>query len=176
MASMTALGRILQVIGWVWIAVGFFGPMVNLPNVSVFPGIIILFISRVIRKQGEQPQPREESADQDDDQVTPRPLNTQRSTPPAVPRKAPQPPPATQTEARAKSMPEPKPAPKAPEAGTPPDERGELLERVLLVGQELAEEPAEHGPLEPISDDLESRPLSSAEMIARAHRRWDRRP
>lgn len=177
MASMTALGRILQVIGWVWIAVGFFGPMVNLPNVSVFPGIIILFIARVIRKQGEQQtQPREESAEQADDQVTPRPLNTQRSRPPVGPRRARQPAPAAPTGPRAEPTTEPKPVPSALEAGPPADQREELLERVLLVGQELADEPPEPMYLEQISDDDESRPLSSAEMIARAHRRWDRKP
>lgn len=164
-------------IGWVWIAVGFLGPIVNLPSVSVFPGIIILFVARVIRKQGEQQtRPREESAEQAEDQVTPRPLNTQRSRPRLEPKKARQPSPAARTGPRAEPTTEPGPVPSSRDAGPPADEREELLERVLLVGQELTDEPPEPLYPEQISDDDEGSPLSSAEMIARAHRRWDRKP
>lgn len=175
---MTALGRILQVIGWLWIAVGFFGPAVNLPDVSVFPGIIILFISRVLRKQGGQATRDEDGtelgAEQPDE---PRMLNTERPQRPAPkPKPTPKTPPIPDTVPEPKPRPQMKPQPELkPQPEAIEEERGELLERVLLASQEMAEESQE--PQYPqLATEREDGPLTSAEMIARAHRRWDRKP
>lgn len=157
---MTALGRVLQVIGWLWIAVGFFGPLVNLPNVSVFPGIIVLFVSRVIRKQGEQAKRTDHEEEVAHEEEEPRMLNTERRTRPASePRK------------RAESTPT-----VAPEDGAA---RDELLERVLLAGKAVTSDEIDVEPIEPEYPEIDFEPggrMTSAEMIARAHRRWDRRP
>jgi len=193
---MTALGRVLQLIGWLWIAVGFFGPIVNIPDISVFPGIIILFVSRVIRKQGERTQRREEDVEYAQQQPTPRPLNTQRSKPPTLqPKRAPEPGKASQPkrapepretpEPRVASTEEPllRPSPDletassaAPKPGGDEKGRTEMLERVLLAGKRTTRAP--RAPVYPKtkSEDEQGRPLTSAEMIARAHRRWDRKP
>lgn len=162
---MTALGRILQVIGWLWIAVGFFGPIVNLPDVSVFPGIIVLFISRVIRKQGQQAERRDEADEPLEEQPEPRILNTERQYRPA---------------------PEPRPRLEEEPVVIAQEEQEEgrdgLLERVLLAGKAVTTDEMAQDPVEPQNTeiqypeiDLESGArLTSAEMIARAHRRWDR--
>lgn len=193
---MTALGRILQVIGWLWIAVGFFGPLVNIPDVSVFPGIIILFVSRVIRKQGEQAQRQDEDVEQAQEQQTPRPLNTERSQPPvprpkrtAEPAKSPQPerepepratpaPRVTSTE-RPRMRPSPDlevAASATPKPAGDDEERTEMLESVLLAGKSTTEKSRAPVYPETKSQEKQERPLTSAEMIARAHRRWDRKP
>lgn len=168
---MTALRRILQVIGWVWIAAGLFGSVVDLPGVSVFPGIILLFISRVIRKQTGQIPSRDDHDDEDEEEAAmrpdPRPLNTEREYRPV---------PEPVSKSRPMQEETPAPASSRQEADADPDEedRSELLERVLLAGKERAEESLE--PRYPEIGLGPDRSLSSAEMIARAHRRWDRRP
>lgn len=173
---MTALGRILQVIGWLWIALGFFGPAINFPDVSVFPGIIILFISRVIRKQSRQTTREEEEIEQATSQSDiPRMLNTDRT-----PRPAPEPTPIPEPlmvpdlepVPNPKTTYEPKPKPKMEPIA---EEKSELLERVLLASEKMVEK--SHEPAYPKrSADGEDGPLTSAEMIARAHSRWDRKP
>ncbi|MGD2042931.1 MAG: hypothetical protein PVJ28_04715, partial [Acidimicrobiia bacterium] len=80
---MTALGRILQAIGWVWVALAFFGGFINLPfDPNIFPGLILIFISRVFRAQGARTTTAEqEEAETLEEQVEPRVLNTERSRP-----------------------------------------------------------------------------------------------
>jgi hypothetical protein len=154
---MTALGRILQVIGWLWIAVGLFGPIVDLPDISVFPGIIVLFISRVIRKQGQQAERRDQPDEPEEERYEPRILNTERQH---------------------QTSPEPRPRLGNEPILVAPEERDDLLERVLLTGKAVTTDEMAEDPLEPKypSIDLDSGTrLTSAEMIARAHRRWDRR-
>lgn len=181
---MSALGRILQIIGWLWIAAGFFGPLVNVPGISVFPGIIILFISRVVRRQSEQVPRSEDNVEQaTEQQETPRILNTERRPRPAPevePKPAPEPKlalePKQETEPIWRIEPKHSTEPNQRIEPEPVEsERGELLERVLLAGQEMAEQ-SEEPPRPELVTDEDGRPLSSAEMIARAHRRWDRRP
>lgn len=156
---MTALGRILQVIGWLWIAVGFFGPLVALPNVSVFPGIIVLFISRVMRKQAERAQRPEDGGEAVEEPEEQRMLNTERRHQTAA-----EPPPRVER------------GPVVPEQEK---EREDLLERVLLAGKAVSSDEMAEKPIEPEYPEIDlsrSGRMSSAEMIARAHRRWDRRP
>ena len=173
---MTAFGRILQVIGWLWIAVGFFGPMVNRPGVSVFPGIIILFISRVIRKQGEQTPRREDDADQHEQQNAPRPLNTQRPQRRTEAKKTPEPMVISTKQAEGKLSLDPKVSGAEPKPDNDNEERSDLFERVLFAGQDLADKPGDSFDPETTSERGHGPPMSSAEMIARAHRRWDRKP
>lgn len=176
MEPMTAFGRILQVIGWLWIAVGFFGPLVNVPDVSVFPGIIILFISRVIRKQGEQTRRQEDDIDQLEQQEAPRPLNTQRPQRRAEAKKSPEPMAISTKQPESKSSLDPKVGGAEPKPESDNEERSDLFERVLLAGQDLADKPGDSFDPETTSEGVDGSPMSSAEMIARAHRRWDRKP
>lgn len=173
---MTAFGRILQVIGWLWIAVGFFGPMVNLPDVSVFPGIIILFVSRVIRKQGEQTRRQEDDVDQYEQHEAPRPLNTQRPQRRTEAKKTPEAMATSTKQPESKSSLDPQVGRAEPKPENDNEERSDLFERVLLAGQDLADERGGSFDLETTSEGDDGTPMSSAEMIARAHRRWDRRP
>lgn len=157
---MAVLGRILQVIGWVWILAGLFGPVVGLPEgINFFPGIIVLFISRIVRRQARRAGHQSRSGEDDDDAQAdeePRILNTQRQPRPEPERLEP---------------PAPMETVDQPTVDETDDDRDELMERLFLAGNEVAEETASsHLPDE--MDDVD-RPLSSAEMLARAHRRWD---
>lgn len=161
--AMAVVGRILQAIGWVWLALGFFGPFLNLPiDLNIFPGIILIFISRLFRTQAARrgPQESEEQAPTEE-QVQPRILNTERSQTVPAPTSRPQ------TEPARSEVKEPKPEVK----------RQEMVEQILMAGTDLAT-----GPPSPESDTpageeapVPSRPLSSAEMIAEAHKRWNKR-
>lgn len=175
---MTALGRLLQVIGWLWIAVGFLGPIVNIPDVSVFPGIIILFASRVIRKLGEQAGREERDAEQVEEQEPSRPLNTERSQPPVMERKTPEPELIPPERPRQRPVPAPEEnATTVPSSATEPEERTDLSNRVLLTGGRTTDKPKRPVyPTKTASAPEQEAPLTSAEMIARARRRWDRKP
>lgn len=164
---MAAIGRILGFIGFVWLAVGLFGGLVNLPDVSFFPGIILLFISRVVRKQAERSDRVEDGEDgeQDVPQEAPRMLNTQR---PRMPR----PQPAEPMTSTPGSLPQ---SPRAETTVYEPEERDATLERILLAGTEVADDASDVEPPDESGPDESGRMYSSAEMIARAHERWDRK-
>lgn len=163
---MAVLGRILQAIGWVWLALGFFGPILNLPiDVNFFPGIILIFIARIFRAQAARRESQEAEAQASEvEQSQPRALNTERTR-----SQPPSPGPTNR----------PEPEPNRPEAAKPRPEakRQEMLEQVLLAGTELATESTPQPDTSGVEETPAStRPLSSAEMIARAHKRWNKRP
>jgi hypothetical protein len=166
---MAAVGRILQVIGWIWLALGFFGSLINLPvDLDILPGIVLIFIARIFRAQAARRAPEEsEAPTTGESQPRPSPLNTERSRS-RVPPPEPTPP----------ARPTPEPVLLEPPQPSPETKRKEMLDQILVAGTELATEssppetgsPAEEEAPEP------TRPMSSAEMIARAHERWDKRP
>ena len=172
MTGMAVLGRILQVIGWLWVIAGVVGPALNLPSVSFFPGIIIVFASRILRTQAARSAPQPDlDSDAPPLEPFPRPLNTERPRP-AEPPAQPRPGPTAQTRPPAKQAPKvtwPKDEPK------PGPEREESLEKILLAAGELADE-VDEAVSDMVEPDTSSSPMTSAEMIARAKQRWDRKP
>lgn len=162
---MTVLGRILQAIGWIWLALGFFGPAFDLPiQPNIFPAIIILFLARILRSQGERSAPEEPAeVQQVEQEPQPRALNTERvRTPEAPSQKSPPSSPVTQS----------------PRAPTPEARRQEMLEQILVAGTDLATEAASPDPSPVAEEEVPGTyaPMSSAEMIAQARRRWNKRP
>lgn len=163
---MSALGRILQVVGWLWVIAGIAGPIFGFSGFSFLPGIIVLFIGRIIRNQGVQKEMPELGGQKEEHRpVSQNTRSTERPrmTPPRVPE-----PPATEPAAETGETPELTP---------PPRKRNEMLEQIVIAGREAAaEEMSPSGPddeVEPGEGEEMRRPMSSSEMIARAHRRWD---
>lgn len=166
---MAALGRILQAAGWLWVIAGIIGPIFGLSGFNVFPGIIALFIARILRNQAVQKElPDLGDQAEEPEPTPPRMMNTERrrTTPPPAPG-----PVASET------MPEPAIGDaQEPEADAPARKRNELLEQIVLAGREAATEEAPSPmPNDEVGMGEEEKrgPMSSEEMIARAHRRWD---
>lgn len=166
---MAALGRILQIAGWLWLIGGFFGSIFGFISLNLIPGIILVFVARVIRNQagtrempdlGEQP-----SVEEQQQPVTP----TAEVPPQRQPLPSPEPY-VLETPSRREPAPEPHPSPK------PAPRRRDLLEEVVGLdpdrdGDDASEETATTS--DQMTDTDERRPMSSAEMLARAHERWD---
>jgi hypothetical protein len=167
---MAAIGRILQIIGWLWFIAGFVGPVFDFESVNPFPGLVLIFIARIFRARARSempPGPGDVGAEPQPAQVETRRSQPRQQTP--LPPK------------RVETPPVEKPNPE-PRLERPVDERNELLERIAMAGRETAEEPAnprlekkgatlEEGDDEP--SDVVKPQMSSAEMIARARKRWD---
>ncbi len=165
-----ALGRILQFIGWVWVIAGFVLPAFGLARPNIFPGFILIFVARALRTQAARHAPPEEEVQAPVE--TQRVLHTQRD------RSRPSPtPPATTPEQAAKPPREVKrtPAPE-PVVASEPAERDDIIERIALAGRAASEEkPDRDKPTIPaltIGDERKA-PMTSAEMIAQAKKRWD---
>lgn len=171
---MAILGRVLQVIGWLWIAASVLGNFVaiDIPELNFFPGLILVFVSRVLRTQNRRRQPIEVTAGEatpTPGAPTPRPLNTERLQEPQQvvgPAKTRTPPAKSPPPAKSEVV-----WPNDHSAGTP--EREDLIDQILVAGSELERQKAEIPNLEPSHDGKQ---LTSAEMIARARQRWDRKP
>jgi hypothetical protein len=171
MGVMAAIGRILQVIGWLWFIAGFVGPAVGFDALNPFPGLILIFIARVFRSRARSEMPPGPADGQTAPQ--PQPLEVARPQP------AQQAPPPSPKRPEARSTAEPKPE---PAYERPVDERNELLERIAAAGRGAAEpdvpEPKRQGTgpktEESKPGDVARKPMSSAEMIAQARKRWDR--
>lgn len=168
---MSILGRVLQVIGWLWMAASVLGRFVELPDFNFFPGLILVFVSRVLRTQNRRRQPVEEVVVETaapSSTSGPRRLNTERSKEPqqtistATIKTPPKAPPPAKTEMV---------WPKDQSAVSP--QRDDLNEQLLVAGSELERAKAEPPILERSHD---GKPLTSAEMIARARERWDPKP
>lgn len=157
---MAAVGRILQVLGWLWIIAGIAGSFFDFGGFNVFPGIILLFISRALRRRTPRSQipdvgrEQEQEPIDEEPEVPERMLNTERH------REIPPPEP----EPVVLDLPEPEPSP-------PPEERSEVIERIVAAGREVSDVADERASDE--DKGVDSKPMSSAEMIARAHDRWD---
>lgn len=162
--GMTALGRILQVVGWLWVAAGILGPIVGYERVNFFPGLILVFVARAIRRQTAQRAPREAGEDVRQPAETPeRMLNTER-----VSRTRPDPEPVIRYREAEEQM-------TLDEVDPPAPPQEGLLDRIVSVGRDEEVESVELES-EPITGEGPRAPISSAEMIARAHRRWNRKP
>lgn len=154
---------------------GFLGPFLDLPvDLNILPGIALVFVSRILRAQAARREPVDfgESAPAETAPEPRRPLNTERAPSPQPRTEEPRPAPGPAT--RPRPAPAPSPSPVETEGKSTP-ERGDLEKRLFAAGMQLA------GPSEPevtpSTEEMEvGRPLSSAEMIARAHERWNKRP
>ena len=187
---MAALGRLLQIIGWLWVLVGFIGPRVDLDafgleSIGVLPGLVLIFIARAFRARARA----EEEQESGEARPQPRPIRTdtgaerrQAPSTPAPARSEPSPPAARQEPSRPvpprrdPSQPtERKPQPKVE---PPPPDETDLLERIALAGRGAAEGLSADDLMDELKslkrDDDERKPISSAEMIAQARKRWDR--
>lgn len=167
---MQALGRTLQVIGWLWFIAGIVGPVFGFDRLNFFPGLILIFVARVIRAQSARTQSSEPQAEdpQSETAAPERILNTERRQPPPSP--SPQLP-SPSPQPTASYTPERRPEPEA-KSGKTSEERSELLERIVTAGRGEAEPESPEKP-EPMAEGADRAPMSSEEMIARAHRRWD---
>lgn len=160
--AMAALGRILQLIGWLWLVVGVLGRMFGFLELTVLPGIVLIFVARVMRNQAQQtemPDLGDRTVVEDEPEPAPpeRMMNTER-------RRQPPPEPAY-VEPPAKDQPRPM-------------KRNDLLEQIVGSGgqAEGGETSSDTEQLVSVDDPESRRPMSSAEMIARAHERWDSKP
>lgn len=153
--------------------------MVGYEGVNLFPGLILIFVARVIRTRVARRAPPEldEAAGMEDSRPE-RVLNTERVS------RTPEPPP-------------PDPVVRYQRAGaqtTVDDdddegefERGErdhLIERIAhagretATGKETAADRSSSGPTlesERLAGEHRKKPMTSAEMLAQAHKRWDRK-
>ena len=155
---MSALGRILQAIGWIWVIAGFAGPFGGFDVGGALPGVILIFVARVLRTQAARRSP--EDLTLEPDQPT-RVLNTDR---PPTAKPAPSPPP--------RSYPLPALPVEAPASSAGDDP----LTRFLAGGDEPEPNkettPSDSTPsVSPAAAD--DKPKTSAELIAEARRRWD---
>lgn len=164
---MAALGRILQLIGWLWLVVGVFGRMFGFLELTVLPGIVLIFVARVVRNQAQQtemPDLGDRTVVEDEPEPAPpeRMMNTERRRQAPPPDPGPEP---AYVEPPAKDQPRPM-------------KRNDLLEQIVGAGRQAegAETSPEPEQLVPVDDPESRRPMSSAEMIARAHERWDSKP
>jgi hypothetical protein len=180
---MAGLGRLLQIAGWLWLVGGFVLPALGLADITVFPGLILIFLARALRTQAARNAPPEP----DEVEQAPEPeriLNTDR------PRVEPKPPP--------KPSPQPVTIPQQSELSpqpTRPTSRESVIERIAAAGREVEADLTKPGPTKPdvtkpgltksdrdepdvTAPRGETKPMSSEEMIAAAHRRWnaDKRP
>lgn len=156
---MARLGRILQLIGWLWFIFGFVGPIfLDFDSISPLPGIVLVFIARILRTQAARQAPKE--PDETSQPVPERLLNTERqarteesSPPPVV--------------SQPVTTPPPPPRPVS-ETATPDEDPF----TAFLRGEDEPDLPA---PTHEALDEL-NRPRTSAEMLAEAKRRWASRP
>lgn len=175
------MGRVLQIAGWLWFAAGIVGPMVDYDVVNPFPGLILIFVARAIRTQAARNAPYEEDGREEPTEPAQieRPLNTDRIQTPAPPRPSPDP------VARYREA-EPAPRPErayVPEPGPSPDEDGEagerenIIERIVIAGRQAATKESSQERVDSARSvrSGETKPMSSAEMIAQARKRWDRK-
>lgn len=156
---MAALGRILGTLGWLWFIAGLVAPIFDLGDINFVPGLILVFVGRLLRGRARRRQPEEESEPVAAEPVT-RPLNTERATPARLPSPTPRPV-------------ESEPTPVSGTTDTEEEESEKLFSRALLAASAHAEEKAEKVVVG--EGEGEKKALTSDEMIARARQRWDRR-
>ena len=165
---MAALGRILQIAGWLWLIGSFAGSILGLIGLNPLPGIILVFVARVIRNQantGEMPELGEQPSVEQQQRPAPQPVETPRQRAPS-----PSPEPyVVETPSHREPAPEPQLDPK-------PGPRRRLLEEFVGLDPDSEDDDASGEtamPPDQMTDTGERRPMSSAEMLARAHERWD---
>lgn len=168
---MAAIARLLQAIGWVWVIAGFLLPAFGLARPNIFPGFILIFVARALRTQASRHAPPEEEVQVPAE--TERVLQTQRdrseptaATPPPTPAQAPKPP-------REAAQPKVEPI-----VVSQPVERDDIIDRIAIAGRAASDErPESQKPTVPASSIGEEpkTPMTSAEMIAQAKKRWDKK-
>lgn len=157
----------MQIAGWLWLIGGFIGGLIGFISLNLLPGIILVFVARVIRNQadtrempelGEQPSVEEQQRPP----VSTVEVPPQRQAPPSPE------PYVLETPTRREPTPEPRPDPK-------PGPRRRLLEEVVGLDPDSDDDASGERDLPPDqpADAGQRRPMSSAEMLARAHKRWD---
>ena len=165
---MAVLGRLLGTLGWLWFGAGIVAPMFDFGRVNVFPGLILIFVGRLIRAQARRRE-TEETPEPAAPEQEARPLNTERSqpaepaaepvvrTPPILVTPAPPPPVVTKAEETEDAITE------------------KLFSKIGPAGPAPPDDEATPDPHVTVEDGAETKTLSSEEMIARARQRWDRR-
>lgn len=164
---MAKVGRLLGIVGFIWLALGLMSPFIDIPNVNILPGIILLFVARMIGRQASEAG-RNRPGGGVEQKPAGRVLNTQRDRP-SQPTFTPEP--------ASRKPPPPAPLESVGPAVKSDQEKREILEEIFVSDDEaMMEEPAM--PLAP-EDDTDSfhsgQSLSSDEMIAQARRRWKRK-
>lgn len=164
---MAALGRILQIVGWLWLIGGFIGSLIGFISLNLLPGIILVFVARVIRKQAERTEMPElgdgsveEQQQEAHQQVARQPAAREPEPREQYPRRSP-------PEPYVVSVPE------EPSRERPQETSQEMLERIVGIERAAPDEGEPVPATETAAVERPRKPLSSAEMIARAHERWD---
>lgn len=167
---MAALGRILQVVGWLWVIAGLVGPALGFWDLSFIPGVVVVFLARILRTQAERRElPDLDRREETEEATQPPParlMNTERQR--LEQQARPQP---AMIEHEPMSDPEP--------IGQPTSKRNQLLDQIVTAGREVEEEmsaPQREDRAEPVDAPDTPKPMSSDEMIARARKRWDSKP
>lgn len=158
----------MQIVGWLWLIGGFIGSIIGFISLNLLPGIILIFIARVIRNQAdtrEMPELGEQPSVEEQQRPVPTPETPPRRQAPSSPE-----PYILETPSRREPVPEPQPDPK------PAPRRRDLLEEVIGLDPDSEDDDASGEtdmPFDQPADAGQHRPMSSAEMLARAHKRWD---
>ncbi len=168
---MAVIARLLQAIGWVWVIAGFLLPAFGLARPNIFPGFILIFVARALRTQAARHAPPEEEVQLPAE--TQHVLHTRRdrsepnvATPPPTPAEAPKPP-------RGVTQPTVEPV-----VVSQPVERDDIIDRIAMAGRAASDAtPERQKPTVPSPSIGEERkaPMTSAEMIAQAKKRWDKK-
>lgn len=166
---MRVFARTIGALGLLLVLAGIFGPITGLTDIGVVPGMLLLFMARVVSKQAKRAEREAEGREPPQ-----RVLNTERTsaTAPRLPVPEPSQPPRP---VRPPSPPPPpKTAPPEPAAAEPgTGEKESIFDSILLAGSELASEKETD-----VEDQSPSGPghKSSGDMIADARKRWGQRP
>ena len=157
---MAAFGRILQIVGWFWVVGGVLAPMAGYERINILPGLILIFGARAIRRQAASRQEPDEEPVTEAEEAPQRILNTER-----VSRPAPPPEPIVRYREAEEQA--------ADEFAAISSESDELIERMTSPSRDRETDP--DVPAAMAGDRVPDTRLSSAEMIARARERWDRK-
>lgn len=157
----------MQIVGWLWLIGGFIGGLIGFISLNLLPGIILVFVARVIRNQADTREMPElgEQQSVEEQQRPPAPTaeTPRRQAPPSPEPYVLETP--SRTESAREPLPDPKPAPR----------RRDLLEEVVGLDPDSGDDGAGEETDLPSDQTAggQRRPMSSAEMLARAHQRWD---
>lgn len=163
---MAGMGTLLTTLGWTWLIFAFVGPAFGLDRLPFLPAIALLFGGRLLKAQA-----RRRGADGEDD------LSDLSAPSPAG---TPSPPVASPTPTQTRSERGRSTIGLDPSAERDAEARasGAYAEALRAAAEDVLEDVAESEDeilSEPGSDEVRSVGLSSAEMVARARRRWDRK-
>jgi outer membrane biosynthesis protein TonB len=167
---MAALGRLLGILGWLWFIAGFVAPALDIADIEFFPGLILVFVGRMLRGQARRQEPEPE-AEPVTTEPPPRQLNTERTKPEPTPQPVARTPPILTTP----TSPPPPIAPEMPAEEEEEEVREKLFSAIRSAAAASADDEAGIDVEVAVKDAAGDKPLTSEEMIARARQRWDRR-